>query len=115
VQLNTLDRPAAEPWVQAALWGELERIRTLLGPDRVEIIGRAPPVPHREEEPLDPLEQIRSTLARRPCTVAEIVHMTGLHGAEVGKCLTLLHREGVLETESVGDTLYYRLRQRDTP
>ena len=45
VQLNTLDRPAAEGWVKAAPETELERIRDLLGRFGAEIVSRKSP-PH---------------------------------------------------------------------
>lgn len=96
VQLNTLDRPGTEGWVETVDPGELERIRSYLagGGAPVDVIGACQPcviVPRAHD---DDISRIVETLRRRPCTADDIAQMTGLHRNEVLKYLAGLITEG---------------------
>jgi wyosine [tRNA(Phe)-imidazoG37] synthetase (radical SAM superfamily) len=94
VQLNTLDRPAAEGWVEAASDTELERVSRALERPDTEIAGQRHPVSPTARIKTDSSDLIRATLCRRPSTVEDLVRTTGLSGGEVAKILGALERGG---------------------
>ena len=109
VQLNTVDRPPAEAWVEAVVADELEHIREVLGDGiPVDIIG----LPHsRAGLPgfqADTLARIEETLRRRPCTAEDIARMTGLHIDEVTKYLAELAAQGKVRTKRGMRGIFYQ-------
>ncbi|HYA04117.1 MAG TPA: radical SAM protein [Syntrophobacteria bacterium] len=95
VQLNTIDRPPAEAWVEAAVTDELEHIRDVLGDAiPVDIIGLPQTRAALPKFQAGILERIEQTLLRRPCTAEDIARMTGLHIDEVTKYLAELSLQG---------------------
>ena len=111
VQLNTLDRPGAVKGLYPARSEQLEEIRMLLGADRTEII--APPEDRNRSLAYrqDTESVILETIARRPCTLADLHKILGLHVNEINKYLGVLAGDGriVLAEEDRGR--FYRLRQ----
>lgn len=99
VQLNALDRPGAEEWVQAAPIELLHQIKnrfsaSLMMP--VEIIAKTA----QFEEPnssSEVIEQIQSYLTSRPCTVEALALCLGIHINEVSKALRELSAQGRVE------------------
>ena len=94
VQLNTLDRPPAEGWVEAAPDAELKRVARVLGREGTGITGDRPPISPAAQEKTSTADLIRATLCRRPSTVEDLVRTTGLSGGEVAKILGALERGG---------------------
>ncbi|MDH7593073.1 MAG: radical SAM protein [Methanomicrobiales archaeon] len=113
VQLNTLDRPCAEAWVHPASMDEMAEAKSILDFEPIDILTRATR-PHRAERASCAGDTIRETLLRRPCTIEDLVRITGLHEGEVAKLLDGLCDEGVVEARSVGDGVFYCLRERRT-
>lgn len=99
VQINALDRPGAEEWVQAAPIELLHQIKkrfsaSLMMP--VEIIAKTA----QFEEPnssSEVIEQIQSYLTSRPCTVEALALCLGIHINEVSKALRELSAQGRVE------------------
>jgi len=94
VQLNTLDRPPAEGWVEPATAAELERVARALGRPGTLITRDRPPVFPAAQVKTGAADLIRATLCRRPSTVEDLVRTTGLSGGEVAKILGALERGG---------------------
>jgi len=94
IQLNTLDRPPAAGWVEAASDAELERVSSVLGRPGIEIAGQRLPVSPAAQVKTGSADLIRATLCRRPSTVEDLVRTTGLSGGEVAKILGVLERGG---------------------
>ncbi|MDG6250326.1 radical SAM protein [Methanocalculus sp.] len=92
VQLNTLDRPAPESWVQAASETDLNRIRLLLGEEITQIINLSPPVSGSAGVLGEEKEMISAMLSRRPSTIEDIITLTGMSGGEVAKILRDLEK-----------------------
>ncbi|KAF5060048.1 Radical SAM superfamily protein [anaerobic digester metagenome] len=113
VQLNTLDRPSAEGWVQAVPAPEMARISEMLGGPGTTVISRSPdgqgPLPGGDEA----RERICSTLARRPSTIDDLVRLTGCAGGEVAKLLGELEREGLIVPRRGPRGLFYTLARTD--
>lgn len=113
VQLNTLDRPAAEGWVEAAPDDELDRIIRIL--DRKEgtaITGPRPPLTALAHVQTGATDLIRATLHRRPSTVEDLVRTTGLAGGEVAKVLGTLERSGDICSKRMARGVFYMICQK---
>ena len=109
VQLNTLDRPPAEGWVEAATDAELERVHDVLGTSGVEIVGRKHPVSRVTRAMTDASDLIRATLSRRPSTLEDLVSTTGMSGGEVVKILGMLERNGEIIARRGTRGTYYAI------
>jgi wyosine [tRNA(Phe)-imidazoG37] synthetase (radical SAM superfamily) len=109
VQLNTLDRPAAEEWVEAASGAEMERVARVLGRKAIEIAGMRHPVSPAAHANTGPADLIRATLCRRPSTVEDLVSTTGLAGAEVAKIIGALMREGEVVSQRGTRGVFYAI------
>ncbi|KUK59808.1 MAG: Radical SAM domain protein, partial [Methanoculleus marisnigri] len=107
VQVNTLDRPGTEIWVQPATPGAIERIASMLG-GNAGAIGAAPEGRALPPEVEDAVEIILATIRRRPCTPDDIAVLTGLRPAEVAKCLRLLEARGRVEPVRENRGVFYR-------
>ncbi|NLD57131.1 MAG: radical SAM protein, partial [Methanomicrobiales archaeon] len=111
IQLNTLDRPAADPGVLAATDEELDRVRDLLGVDQTDIVGRHHPITPRTRETTDAARLVRATLSRRPSTIEDLVAGTGLSGGEVAKILGILEQDGVITSQRGARGIFYIFNQ----
>ena len=109
VQLNTLDRPPAEGWVEAATDIELERVRDVLGKSGIEIVGRKHPVSQVTRAMTEPADLIRATLSRRPSTVEDLVQTTGMSGGEVVKIIDMLEQNGEVTSQRGTRGIFYSL------
>lgn len=109
VQLNTLDRPAAEGWVEAASGAELEAVRRSLGRPGIEIAGEQHPVSPAVQANTGSADLIRATLCRRPSTVEDLVRTTSLSGGEVAKILGALERRGEVTSQRGTRGVFYAI------
>ena len=109
VQLNTLDRPAAEGWVGTASGAELEAVRRALGRPGIEIAGQRHPVSPAAQANTGSADLIRATLCRRPSTVEDLVRTTGLSGGEVAKILGALERGGEVTSRRGTRGVFYAI------
>jgi wyosine [tRNA(Phe)-imidazoG37] synthetase (radical SAM superfamily) len=109
VQLNTLDRPAAEGWVEAAPDADLKRIGRALGRSGIEIAGKRHPVSQAVQVNTGSIDLIRATLCRRPSTVEDLVRTTGMSGGEVAKILGILERGGEVTSQRGTRGVFYAI------
>jgi wyosine [tRNA(Phe)-imidazoG37] synthetase (radical SAM superfamily) len=109
VQLNTLDRPGTVENLKPATREELEKIVKKWRMNNVEIIAVK-----RETEKAyrkDVEAVILETIARRPCTVDDIIRITGLHINEINKYLDVLEAENKIETRNQERGVFYQLKE----
>jgi wyosine [tRNA(Phe)-imidazoG37] synthetase (radical SAM superfamily) len=113
VQLNTLDRPGTEIWVEAVDYGEIERIRSYFEENGtpVDVIGACQPCVIGPESPDDDISRIEETLRRRPCTADDIERMTGLHRNEVLKYLASLIAQGRVHPRRARRGIFYHVHK----
>jgi len=110
VQLNTVARAPAEVWVQPVAEEQLETLGEVLGAlAPVEVIHHYSREAHTSFRS-DVAEAIVSTLARRPCSTAELAASLGLAPNLVIKHIGELELERKIERVVVGDTVQYRVR-----
>ena len=109
VQLNTLDRPPAEGWIEAATDAELEQVCEVLGMSNVEIVGRKYPVSQVTKANTEVSDLVRATLCRRPSTIEDLVRTTGLSGGEVATILGMLERAGRVTSQRSSRGVFYAI------
>lgn len=109
IQLNTLDRPAAEDWVTAPDPDELENIRKYFAELKipVDVAGVCCEQPDVCRAGESTHEHILKTLRIRPSTVEDLASMTGLHHHEVAKYLSGLLEEGTIHIQRGKRGVFY--------
>ncbi|MFH1673847.1 MAG: radical SAM protein [Pseudomonadota bacterium] len=110
VQLNTLDRPGTEDWVDSASREDLETIASYFGTERAEIIAK---FQHKEKKPAyneDIADIILRTIKRRPCTIEDLSEMLGLRISELNKWIYRLTEEKIIETEKKERGVFFKAR-----
>lgn len=112
VQLNTLDRPGTVPGLRALNVEEMQRVISLLATDAIEIIAPAQKRTHSSGYRSDKENAIMETIARRPCTIADLITITGLHANEINKYLSVLENGGKIETVRQERGLFYQVKGR---
>lgn len=108
VQINTLDRPGTVTDLRGATKAELRRVSDLLNLDNVEIIAAAPQRKNIRSYRSDAETAILETIARRPCTLADLIQILGLHGSEINKYLDVLDAEGKIEAIQQERGIFYQ-------
>lgn len=98
VQINSLDRPAAEDWVKKAETDILEEFKEKLGYEKSEIISK-----YRSRENIKNYTQkyeelILNMIEKRPCTIEDISEVTGITKAEINKYIDILEKEKKVKT-----------------
>ena len=109
IQLNTLDRPGSVKGLRPATRLQLQEIAALLGGDNVEFI--APPEERSQVKSYrtDVENAILETIARRPCTLADLEQILGLHINEINKYLAVLEKTGRVTTISQERGTFYQV------
>ena len=92
IQLNTLDRPGTDSWVEPAAKETLENIASRLN-WQTEIIANFQKREQMASYNNDIENAIFQTIKRRPCTVEDLSSTLGLHPNEINKYIeTMLER-----------------------
>ncbi|WP_321369211.1 radical SAM protein [uncultured Desulfuromusa sp.] len=108
VQINTLDRPGTETDIHGATKAELRRVLDLLQLDNTEIIAAAPQRKNIKSYRSDAETAILETIARRPCTLEDLVQILGMHRSEINKYLDVLDSEGKVEAIQQARGFFYK-------
>lgn len=111
VQLNSLDRPGTLADLQFMSREELERIIAFWGIDHVEIISAAPSRKDIRSYRKDSEEAILETIARRPCTLDDLVKILGMHINEVNKYLDVLEADQKIEHVRLNRGNFYQIKK----
>ena len=114
IQLNTLDRPGTVEGLLPARMSQLQEIASFFDLDKVEII--APPEERNQVKSYrtDVESAILETIARRPCTLADLEKILGLHINEINKYLGVLEEAGKLESVQQERGVFYQVRNPDS-
>jgi wyosine [tRNA(Phe)-imidazoG37] synthetase (radical SAM superfamily) len=110
IQLNTLDRPGAVNDIRTADRGELERVLDFWNLKNAEIIARAPERRELVSYRKDTESAILETIARRPCTLADLTEIVGLHTNEVNKYLDVMEADKKIEVVKQDRGFFYRIK-----
>lgn len=111
IQLNSLDRPGAEDWVEAATWEELETAKKYLAARvnlPIEIIAKVKYGNGMSNVDQELVSFIQATLSRRPSTAEDLAKMLDIHINEVMKVLRELLLAHKLEAERMPRGVFYK-------
>ena len=111
VQLNTLDRPGTESWVQPMPRARLRQIAQYFAPLNVEIIAHPQARKKIQSCRADIQTQILETIKRRPSTDADLCQILGLHKNELNKYLSTLLESGEIESLEMDRGTFFRIRE----
>ena len=107
--LNSLDRPGTESWVLPADKKILAGIKdSIYKSDIIQHSGRCR---EYEKHLTDCEPDIISTLRRRPCTLDDILQITGERTDKVVKQLEMLVEAGKVETQKLQRGVFYKLKE----
>ncbi len=107
VQLNSLDRPGTESWVNPLAREKLERIADLLE-WKTEIIARFNPVGEIRGYDFSTEQAILQILRRRPCTLDDLSKSLGVDFPEIENYLKELTSKNKIITEKMDRGVFYR-------
>lgn len=110
VQINSLDRPGAEDWVEAASTQDLKDVKTFFAQELtmpIEIIARIKYQPGTKVLDEEIVHLIRGTISRRPSTAEDLAIMLDIHINEISKVLRELNTEGKLNAERQARGVFY--------
>ncbi len=105
IQLNTVTRPPAEEFAYAVPPERMEELAGLFGAGAEVIVDYAGGK-NLEWAGID-RQEVLNLLDRRPCAVEDIAGGLGIHRNEVLKHIGALTKNGLVETESRENKIYY--------
>ncbi len=110
VQLNTLDRPGTESWIEPVSKSRMEEIADHFKPLPVAIIAKFQSRNKIRSYHKNIEEQIIETIKRRPCTDQDLSEMLGIHINEINKYLSELLHEGMITSEQQKRGTFFRAK-----
>jgi len=108
IQLNSLDRPGTEYWVENVTGERLEKIASLLKPLSVEIIAKHKNKIVIEGFNKDIAAQILETIRRRPCTTEDLCEILNLKTNELNKYLNIFLADNKIESVRQKRGIFFR-------
>ncbi|MFP4064596.1 MAG: radical SAM protein [Bacteroidales bacterium] len=110
VQVNTLDRPGTVKDLRGATRTELQHVLDVWQLENAEIIAPAAKRKNIKTYRSDKETAILETIARRPCTVDDLISLLGLHVNEINKYLDVLEAEKRIRSVKQERGIFYQLR-----
>ncbi|MFA6721276.1 MAG: radical SAM protein [Candidatus Cloacimonadaceae bacterium] len=111
VQLNTLDRPGTESWVQPMPRARLNQIAQYFAPLKVDIVAIPQSRKKIQSFNTDIQTQILETIKRRPSTDTDLCQILDLHKNELNKYLGTLLESGEIESLEMERGTFFRIRE----
>ncbi len=108
IQLNTLDRPGTLSWIKPVSSNRMKEIASLFLPLPVEIIARKVSFAKHTSDNRMNIENIISTLKRRPLTLEDLAVSFNLSINETSQILNNLLQKDIILQEKLGKDLFYR-------
>jgi len=109
IQINSLDRPGTESWVEPAGSEELLAIRDFFTPLDAEIIGRPAALSFADGDATDLARSVLSILRRRPSTVDDLIVSIGAGREDLQKALGTMMERGLITVEKLERGDFYRV------
>ena len=115
VQINSLDRPGAEKWVEPLSAEGLERIKGFFQGFAVDIIGKPGTRGDMElaRKKSDLTMAVTATIERRPSTIDDLCRALGASAGEVETVIAGLSSKGLLEVNELRRGTFYSIKKRD--
>jgi wyosine [tRNA(Phe)-imidazoG37] synthetase (radical SAM superfamily) len=112
IQLNTLDRPGPVASIRAATRQELEDILDFWQLANAEIIATTPERKQLLAYRNDVESAILETIARRPCTLPDLINILGLHVNEINKYLDVLEADKKIKVVKQDRGFFYKINHQ---
>ncbi len=114
VQINSLDRPGAEKWVEPLSAEGLERIKGFFPGFDVDIIGKPGSRGDMESarKKSDLTMAVTATIGRRPSTIDDLCRALGASAGEVEIVIAGLSSKGLLEVNELRRGTFYSIKKR---
>ena len=109
VQLNSMDRPGTEEWVQAPELSRLQEIEHFFQPLPVEIISRSAKTWEMPKPSKKNLEQIIDTIARRPQTIEDLAVLYGISINEASNIADTLIASNTIVKSELNNRTYLKV------
>jgi wyosine [tRNA(Phe)-imidazoG37] synthetase (radical SAM superfamily) len=109
VQINSLDRPGAEPWVTPAGRDKLDSLRALFKPLNAEVIGRPAERVYADRHVSDVMKSVISILRRRPSTLDDLQLALGSDREDLLKVLASMIDREMITVEVLDRGEFYRI------
>jgi wyosine [tRNA(Phe)-imidazoG37] synthetase (radical SAM superfamily) len=113
VQLNTLDRPGTVQGLVPLADQELQQIINIWRIPNVEIIASPTQRSNIDSYIGDIEDVIIKTIERRPCTLADLHNILGIHINEINKYLGGLEATGKIQTVALNRGVFYEPKQKN--
>lgn len=110
VQLNSLDRPGTEKWVQPMPLERLMEIAEFFEPLNVEIIAKSKANKFMEIAKTDIESAILGAIRRRPCTIEDLTLFLGQDISEIEKSINKLEASDKIVKEKRERGFFYLLK-----
>ncbi|MBN2403561.1 MAG: radical SAM protein [Spirochaetes bacterium] len=113
IQLNTLDRPGTEKWIEPASEEKLMEIKTFFRPLKVQIIQNHNYITKRSNKGhVNIPDAVISSLSRRPSTIEDLSLSLGINLKDVKKIINaLLEKGAIISEKSVTRGIFYKKRE----
>ncbi len=108
IQINTLDRPGAEDWVQPLDAEQLSKITSYL--DNAETIDASALSEAGQTVIKDYYNRLLTTIQRRPVTAEDIAQLTGLQKNKIMDYLAILTEDGKIEKKAMPRGIFYKIK-----
>jgi wyosine [tRNA(Phe)-imidazoG37] synthetase (radical SAM superfamily) len=109
IQINSLDRPGAEGWVEPLGRQDLVAIRDFFRPLDAEIIGKPAPRVYGDRRTLNLVKSVMSILRRRPSTIDDLLPALGAERKELLATLEGMAKSGLITVEKLERGEFYRI------
>ncbi|MBS3741056.1 MAG: radical SAM protein [Candidatus Cloacimonetes bacterium] len=111
IQLNTMDRPGTENWVESVSREELNMIKRYFTHNNVEVIAKFTSRKKSKAYDSDIKSRILETISRRPCTAQDLATALGLHINKINKYLDVLAAENEVNTKKLKRGTFYFIKK----
>jgi wyosine [tRNA(Phe)-imidazoG37] synthetase (radical SAM superfamily) len=108
LQINTVERPSKSGEARRVSKDTLIKAQMIFG-EKAEIIVNSAVAPTDNQEWREVEEELVCLLSRRPCTIGDIVAVSGHNVFEITKYLQRLQTKGLIEQTGENDPYYRRV------
>lgn len=113
IQINSLDRPGTEEWIEPLTEEKRKIVLSRLAPLKVEFIGSYKSDTNIEKIDNSVQELVFSTLKRRPCTIHDLVKITGFKINELNKYLIMFLSSGEIKVDHKNRRSFFKLSSKN--
>ena len=111
IQLNSLDRPSTEGWVEKPSLQKMEQIKEAFLPFNAEIVAKYPKTDFQREFSTNIFDGILSNIKHRPLIKQELANILNINIKDLQKYLKILLKKGKIEFRKRGKNEFIILKR----